>query len=905
VYAFLHLSLLLPAQVLNKDSLQNVLANTKDARTQVDVLNELAFQYYDFNDSIALSYAAQAIAEGEKAAYSRGLQYAHTLAGVGHFTHGRYQQALDEFRKSERYSAEGTLQHTVYNLMLKGNVQTDLGYYDSAALQYNAGLALIIKANDRRYEGGILKGLARLNMTIWKNEEALRYLQLADSARKDDTGYDRVDLDLVYAQVFTQLGNNTEALRSIEKVCTLSADKEDYYHKAMCHLVRADIYYEQGLFPQALQECFKAMNLSDIYGYQLLRALLYLRMGETYFELSEYQLASDFFYRALKLTEQSGLRPITATIYSELAWVNKETGNYSLALDFAQRSLRLRESMNDRRGVANSKNVQGLIYMLQLRYTEALRIHEEALDIRRKLNYRQGISASLYNIGLVYEALSMFDKALELQLEALVIDEQEGNQQSLAISYNGLAALYLKMGNLEEAEKNLSKVSLIATRTKSRLLRRNYLLQMAELEEKKGRLPEALYYRKAHLQLSDSMYTENTSMKLAEMQTIYQIDQKEKEIDLLNRERILQATRITLQEGRIKYQNAIIIVGSAAFLISAVFIYFIKRVNKKLKKSRIELAEVNEELVLQSEELRDSNQTLEGLNRKLAEQQEEIQAQAEELRESNTSLLVMNDSLVEKTNEIEAQAEELREANEAISSINQSLEKRVDERTQQLKQAYVELDTFFYRSSHDFRRPITTFLGLSEVAQITVKDESALDLFGKVKETAQALDKMIRKLQAVSDVGAQELVFKDVLLREMIENILIDFKDEIDHKRIRVIKEISLVRSFESYPALIKVIIENLVENAIQFCNPASPFVKISVNSESAAVVISVADNGQGIPEEYRERIYDMYFRGSVSSRGNGLGLYIVKKAISSLNGNIQFNTQVHEGTVFTVTLPA
>jgi signal transduction histidine kinase len=282
---------------------------------------------------------------------------------------------------------------------------------------------------------------------------------------------------------------------------------------------------------------------------------------------------------------------------------------------------------------------------------------------------------------------------------------------------------------------------------------------------------------------------------------------------------------------------------------------------------------------------------------KLLKQQDEIQLQAEELK-------TINNDLEEKRNEIEAQAEELREANETISTINQHLEEKVSERTEQLKQAYIELDTFFYRSSHDFRRPITTFIGLAEVAKITSKDEATLELFSKVKDTALSLDRMIRKLQTISDVGAQKMVYKEILVRELIGNILDNYSDEINTLKIKVVEEIDLKDSFKSYGALIHVILENLIENAIQFATPLNPYLKIRATSTSKFVILQVEDNGQAIPEEYHSRIFDMYLRSSISSKGNGLGLYIVKKAIQKLEGTIRFVTKPNEGTCFTVELP-
>lgn len=887
-----------------KDSLTLLLSRNLQSSQKVDVLNALAYEFFDVNDSIGFEYARLSVAEVSGIDYPIGAQYAYTMLGVGHFSFGEYQQALQAFRKSETYSKRGIVRQTTYNMMLKGNVLADIGLFDSAALEFDKALVLLKDTDNKRSIGSIYKAYARLKLYTWENEEALRLITLADEAWKKSSEESRLDLYTIYARIYINLNQFDRADSYITKLCSIVSTQEDNYHKAMCLLVRAESYLEQSQLTEALTECFKVLEVAKVYNYHLLRAQLFITIGQIYTQLSDYKLASDFFYRALRITERAGMDPLTAVVYSELAWIYKDQANYPLALEFADRSQASRAQMGDRRGVASCHNVRGLIYLLQRKYSTSIEEHTKALVIRQEIKYPEGISASLFNMSLAYEELGMLEKALELQLEAFAIDKTVGNKQGLAISYNGLASLYLKMGMFDEAEDCLVNVKILADQTKSRLLLKNYYQYAAELAEVRQNFKQASLFRKRQQQISDSLYSESNSMKLAEMQALYQVERKEQEIVLLSKERELRSNELEFQKDRIQNQNTIISIGASVLLVSILFIVSIIRMNKKVTKSKMLLAEANEELLSQAEELRESNETLIGLNMKLTEQQEEIQAQTEELQESNDTLVKVNEDLHEKREEVESQAEELRKANQTISSINQTLERKVEERTQQLTQAYVELDTFFYRSSHDFRRPITTFMGLAEVAQITVKDDKALELFSKVKETAQSLDKMIRKLQSISDVGAQELIFKEVLLREIIENILVSFKDEIDRKKVKLTHDVKLDHSFKSYPALVNVIVENLIENAIHFASPVNPFVKILVYTTNQKVIIEVEDNGQGIAEEYHDRIFDMYFRANVSSKGNGLGLYIVQKAVAKLNGNIRFMSELHSGTKFVVELP-
>jgi signal transduction histidine kinase len=163
---------------------------------------------------------------------------------------------------------------------------------------------------------------------------------------------------------------------------------------------------------------------------------------------------------------------------------------------------------------------------------------------------------------------------------------------------------------------------------------------------------------------------------------------------------------------------------------------------------------------------------------------------------------------------------------------------------------------------------------------------------------------MLVKLQSISDVGAQQLVYKEVFVKEIVENVCDGFNDELIQKNIKVSCSVELLDSFYSYPAMFKTIIENLVENAIHFCGFEHPFIKVRAFQNTDHVNLEVEDNGQGIDPQYQDRIFDMYFRGSERSKGNGLGLYIVKKAVEKLNGQITFTSVYGKGSAFLISFP-
>jgi signal transduction histidine kinase len=103
---------------------------------------------------------------------------------------------------------------------------------------------------------------------------------------------------------------------------------------------------------------------------------------------------------------------------------------------------------------------------------------------------------------------------------------------------------------------------------------------------------------------------------------------------------------------------------------------------------------------------------------------------------------------------------------------------------------------------------------------------------------------------------------------------------------------------------LMSIILENLLENAVIFRKTKQANIDIHLEVNQRHVVIQVRDDGTGIMKEYQDKVFEMFFRGSEKSKGNGLGLYLVKKAVQKLQGNISLESTEGQHTVFTISLP-
>ncbi|HYG01976.1 MAG TPA: tetratricopeptide repeat-containing sensor histidine kinase [Chryseosolibacter sp.] len=836
------------AQSPRIDSLQQVLENTTDIKGRVDILNNLASDSYHYDISACKAFAAEALSLSESVQYTPGQRLALLHLGLSSYGNARYEEAFRYHRKGILLaSLEDDL--LAYQFVMLGNVHLAAAHYDSAAMFYRKALSVERKLNSDRYVPYAYKNLARLHVTKWQNDSAAYYFEQALALyqqRRNQGAIAEVWFGLV--EVNKNLGRYDKAAEYIEKGCKVALSLDDRLLKLTCLMSKGENHYKNGEYTAALHDLFKAIELMEGVDMPLQMTRLYLDLGDVYDALGQNEMSMKYFMEALRLAERIGARQETGKALSNIAWINKNQGNFKLAHEYLVKALKINRTIGDAHGLAYSYNIKGVIFLDDAKYDSALLFLNKALAIREKIGDKIGISTCKYNQGLVLEFTNQLDKALEKQFEALAIDETAGNKFTVGMSYNSIGSIYTQLRKFKDAAAYLRKAEETGKETGSLVLQANNVLYWSDFYRERGDFKKALEYFESYTTLDDSIYSEISAAKLAEMHALYQVEKKDQEIQLLNQERQIQENKIALQKTRINLQT--IIIASIVLGLILVVMLALKTVqyNKQIKKA----------------------------HRQITEKQEEIQAQSEELIEANA----------------------------VIADINKDLEEKIAKRTKDLSRAYKELDTFFYRSSHDFRRPLTTFLGLAEVANVTVRDPNALELFDKVKDTAINLDKMLVKLQSISDLGSQQLVFKEVSLHELFDSVCDDFRDEIQRNGIETICEVCLQSPFVSYPAMIRTIIENMVENGIHFCARIDPFIRMKAYQDGDDVVLEFHDNGVGIARQYHHQIFDMYFRGNDRSKGNGLGLYIVKKAVEKLDGSVNFTSVHGSGTTFTVRVP-
>jgi signal transduction histidine kinase len=234
-------------------------------------------------------------------------------------------------------------------------------------------------------------------------------------------------------------------------------------------------------------------------------------------------------------------------------------------------------------------------------------------------------------------------------------------------------------------------------------------------------------------------------------------------------------------------------------------------------------------------------------------------------------------------------------------------EKITKAKNAQLQKANAELDRFVYSASHDLRAPLSSMLGLIELAQKSDDKEEVMAYLKMMKGRVHHLDEFIREIIDYSRNERMEVTVQPVNLYRLVEETTSSLRQLEGADQIDIHNEIPADMVLPSDAMRLKIVVNNLLNNAIKYHDPNKErrYIKVSVSPTPQGTNFSVCDNGMGIAIEHHDKVFNMFYRASDKSKGSGLGLYIVKESLGQLGGSVTLKSQLGEGSTFTVLLPA
>jgi PAS domain S-box-containing protein len=223
----------------------------------------------------------------------------------------------------------------------------------------------------------------------------------------------------------------------------------------------------------------------------------------------------------------------------------------------------------------------------------------------------------------------------------------------------------------------------------------------------------------------------------------------------------------------------------------------------------------------------------------------------------------------------------------------------------ELKTRNAELDNFVYKVSHDLRAPLSSILGLVNLARLPGNTDNPLEYIDIIGGKVEHLDHFIGDVLSHSKNLKMEVTISKVDFGHVIERTFNDLNYLHGANEIKRMVKIDGI-DFYSDPWRISEIFRNLISNAIKYrqTEAIQSEVNIRVHVDHLRAEISFADNGIGIDEANLNKIFEMFYRATEQSDGSGIGLYIVKNAVDKLGGQINVSSRPGQGTRFNIILP-
>ncbi|MDP1745473.1 MAG: tetratricopeptide repeat protein [Bacteroidota bacterium] len=355
------------------------------------------------------------------------------------------------------------------------------------------------------------------------------------------------------------------------------------------------VYWNEGSYENALENYFKALEIrkeakdkKGISGSLNNIALVYMNQGD-------YGKSMEFHLKSLKIREEIGDKKGTLSSYNNIGNIYRNQGNYEKALENYFKSMNVNDE-NDiilpnntisKKGIGNFYNNIGLVNMNQGDYERSLKNYQKSLKVRKEIGDRKAVADSYNNIGNVYMDMINYKEALNNHLKSLKIREEIGDKYGIAMSNVNIGGIYLKENRLVESYDYLNRALILFKRIGYKDGIKDAYFSLSDLHAQKGDYKKAFEFHKLYFNSKDTLFNEKSSKQIAEMNTKYDSEKKDKE--LLKKD--LEMSKQLVETEKQYLQRNVFIIGFALVLALSFFIfrgYRLKQnANKLLEKKNI------------------------------------------------------------------------------------------------------------------------------------------------------------------------------------------------------------------------------------------------------------------------------------------------------------------------------
>ncbi len=439
---------------------------------------------------------------------------------------------------------------------------------------------------------------------------------------------DSAKIDAINLEAFNTINSSPQrALKLSEEALQLSLNSGYKKGEGKALLDLGLIAYEQGNYKQALDYYDKALAIRKSLNDERGVASVLNNKGIVHHSRGDYSRALDFFLESLKISQKINDKPVISALQTNIGSLYERSNDLEKALRYYSEGLEIKKEIQDMPGLAGLYNNIGIIYDRKKLFAEALENHTKALDIRTHIGDSMGVAASLTNIGEVYESMGKHSIALDYFKSALVLKKKLGDKLGTAIGFQNMGNLYRITGAYRLSMDYFQQALVLARQIGSRDQISKSLEALAFCNYKLGDYKKAYQFFAEYDRLRDSIFTAQNIEKLADLESRIKIQQKELQIELLSKDKKLQELQLKDKDAQVRHQRLFSIMMSIVTGLIVLFALFLYRSIRQQQKVNKLLAEKNDEIMAQRDDL-------EAKNRVIQIQKEEVEQKNKEVTDS-------------------------------------------------------------------------------------------------------------------------------------------------------------------------------------------------------------------------------------------------------------------------------
>ncbi len=636
-----------------------------------------------------------------------------------------------------------------------------------------------------------------------------------------------------------------------EEALALATKAKDTYGIAKSQANLGHYYMVLNQNQQALVLYVKALSTYHELEKKEDESLTYIWMGRCHESLGDYSQSVEYFLKALKISEAIPSRSLKAKALNAIGDVMRRQNRYKEALNYFRQSLGLWKTVDKENEAYVLSNI-GVTYKDIDEFTKAKEYIGEALQIFDSLSHVAGQTTCYNTLGGIFTQTGQYDQALYYLKQAYERSKPMGYITTTTLALQGIAKIHLYLGQTAEAIRFYELSLPLAIKQELAEEKMVAYKGLADAYSKQRNYPLALHYQSKLLSFKDSLFNENTTRKIAQLQANYELSKKQAEIELLRKDGELlkkDTQRATL------IRNGIALGLLLTLIIGGLVV---SRQRLKIQQNRL-LVEKNEELHLKHIQMEQQAAVLESQTIELAQQTEKLK-EMDELKsiffanishEFRTPLTLILTGLSDK-----------------LLGAKQSLETIEVSRREMC---------MMHRNAHRLLQLINQLLDLSKVES------------GKMKLTLAKGDlaHFFRMLTgSFSSMAVQRQIRFELLLSHQL---LPAYFDEDKQEKI----------------------FTNLLSNAFKFTPDGG---KITVHlhvhnptTNQPTLEVVVEDNGEGIDESESAKVFNRFYQSKtyyIDGQGTGIGLALTKELVELHGGTIRIESKKGKGSRFIVSMP-